>query len=268
VTTRSNRLALAGLAIAIAITTALDVAGFFMFSALPLIPLTGLLWYLQKLSRAEIGLTAGKLSDFGPALLYPLLALGLIAGIAALSGAVDTTETDWNKTFLNIGLMSTTGILMALLTEEGFFRGWLWASLQRAGHSERKVLILTTAGFVLWHVSAVTLDTGFDVPAGEIPVYLVNASLLGAAWGILRAASGSILVPSVCHAVWNGLDYPLFGFGEKVGALGISDTHIFGPETGIVGIAVNATAVLLLSLWWRRRANARARAPALSEAKG
>lgn len=266
-TTRSNRPAFAGLAIAIAVTTMLDATGYIMFSALPLIPLTGLLWYLQKLSRTEIGLATGKIGDFGPALLYPLLALGLIAGIAALSGAVDITETDWNKTFLNIGLMSSTGILMTLLTEEGFFRGWLWASLQKAGHSEGMILFLTTAGFVLWHVSAITLDTGFDVPAREIPVYLVNASLLGAAWGILRAASGSILVPSVCHAVWNGLDYPLFGFGEKVGALGITETHIFGPETGIVGIPVNAAAVMLLMLWWRKQASARAPGQALSTAK-
>ena len=111
-TASSNRPALAGVAIAIAITTTLDASGYFMFSALTLIPLTGVLWYLQKMPRAEIGLTAGKLGDYGPALLYPLLALGLIALIAALSGAVDTSETDWNKALLNIGLMSSTGILM------------------------------------------------------------------------------------------------------------------------------------------------------------
>jgi membrane protease YdiL (CAAX protease family) len=268
VTASSNLPALAGVAIAIAITTTLDATGYFMFSALPLIPLTGVFWYLQKMPRAEIGLTAGKLGDYGPALLYPLLALGLIALIAAFSGAVDTSETDWNKALLNIGLMSGTGILMTLITEEGFFRGWLWASLRRAGHSEQAVLFLTTAAFVLWHVPAISMDTGFDVPAREIPVYLVNAGLLGVAWGILRAATGSILVPSVCHAIWNGLDYPLFGFGEKVGALGIAETHLFGPETGIIGIPINAAAVGLLALWWRRQANAHARAPALSRARG
>lgn len=249
----ASRPALAGLAIAIAITTTLDATGYMMFSALPLMPLAALMWYLQKLSRAEMGMVTGKVGDYLPALLYPLLALGLIAGVATLTGAIDTSETDWNKTLLNIGLMSTIGIVMALITEEAFFRGWLWASLERAGYSERTVLLLTTAGFVLWHVPAISLDTGFDVPAREIPVYLVNASLLGAAWGILRAASGSILVPSVCHALWNGLDYPLFGFGERVGALGIAETHLYGPETGIIGIPVNATAVILLLLWWHRR---------------
>jgi membrane protease YdiL (CAAX protease family) len=59
-----------------------------------------------------------------------------------------------------------------------------------------------------------------------VPVYLVNATLLGLIWGMLRMLTGSILVSSVSHALWNGIDYPLFGFGEKVGALGIQQTHI------------------------------------------
>ena len=38
----------------------------------------------------------------------------------------------------------------------------------------------------------------------------------------------------------DGLDHPLYGFGEKVGALGIEETHYFGPEVGILGIGLNA----------------------------
>lgn len=40
---------------------------------------------------------------------------------------------------------------------------------------------------------------------------------------------------------------PLFGFGEKVGALGIQQTHIFGPEVEILGIGLNLA--LLGYLW-------------------
>jgi len=108
--------------------------------------------------------------------------------------------------------------------------------------------VAVAIAFTLWHVSAISLDTGFDIPAAEIPVYLVNATFLGAVWGILRMVSGSVLVPAVCHAVWNGLDYPLYGFGEKVGALGIEQTHIYGPEVGLLGILLNAAFVLLI---WR-----------------
>ena len=63
--------------------------------------------------------------------------------------------------------------------------------------------------------------------------------------------SGSVLVASVCHAVWNAFAYALYGFGEKVGVLGIESTHIYGPEVGTLGIVVNSVAVLGLWFWWK-----------------
>ena len=54
--------------------------------------------------------------------------------------------------------MSSVGVIMVLLTEEGFFRGWLWASLKRAGLNELQVLIWTSIAFSLWHISAVSLE--------------------------------------------------------------------------------------------------------------
>ncbi|MFQ5548972.1 MAG: CPBP family intramembrane glutamic endopeptidase [Woeseia sp.] len=231
--------AIAGTMLAIAITTTMDATGLFVFSALPLFPLTALLWYLQKFSRPETGLTRGTPRGYGWAVAYPVIVLGAVGVIALAAGVVDTSEADWNKTIINIGLMSTLGVAMALITEEGFFRGWLWAALKRAGQSKVAILLWTSMAFTAWHISAVALDTGFDAPAAEIPIYLINATLLGLIWGMLRMMSGSIVVPSVSHAVWNGIDYPLFGFGEKIGALGIQQTHIYGPEVGIVGVGLN-----------------------------
>ncbi len=231
--------AIGGLAVAIAITTTMDATGHSMFSALPLFPLAALFWYLQKFSRAEIGLIWGRASYYGLALVYPVLVLGATAAIAYAFGAFDTSDTDWNKTLLNMGLMSSTGTLVVLLTEEGFFRGWLWAVLKRAGLNDRVVLIASTLAFTAWHISAISLDTGFDIPADEIPIYLINATLIGAVFGVFRMISGSVVVPSLCHAVWNGIDYPLFGFGERVGALGIQQTDIYGPEVGVLGIGLN-----------------------------
>ena len=77
---------------------------------------------------------------------------------------------------------------------------WLWASLKRAGKSDKQVLVWTTLAFVAWHISAISLDTGF---------------------------------------------------GEKAGALGIDQTHIFGPEVGILGIVLN---LLFFTVFWRRYA--------------
>ncbi len=240
------KLALFGVVLAIAITTAMDATGFTLYSALPLAPLAGLFWFVERLSRAEIGLTAGRPSAYALALAYPLVVLGLIAGVAAVNGAVDVSGADWGKVSLNIALGSTVGILMGLLTEEGFFRGWLWASLARAGQSDVRVLAITSLAFTAWHVSVVSFDTGFDVPAGEIPIYLLNVTLFGAVMGILRLLSRSVIVPSVCHAVWNGIDYPLFGFGENVGALGIEQTQLYGPEVGLLGLMLNAVFAGLL----------------------
>jgi membrane protease YdiL (CAAX protease family) len=242
---------LAGVLAAIAITTAMDATGYSTFSALPLIVLGGLFWFLQKFTRKEIGLAWGDLRSFGWALAYPLVVLGIAAAIATLSGAIDTQSTDWNKAFTNIGLMSSVGIPMVMITEEGFFRGWLWASLKRAGKSDKAVLIWTTFAFIVWHISAITLDTGFDLPAREIPIYLINGTILGLIWGIMRMVSGSVLVPAVSHAVWNGIDYPLFGFGEKVGALGITETQLYGPEVGLLGIVLGTA---FLTVIWRRYA--------------
>jgi membrane protease YdiL (CAAX protease family) len=247
--------AVAGFAAAVAITTVMDAMGYAMFSALALIPLTALFWYLQKFSRTEIGLTWGPPYTYGLAIAYPAAVLSIIGLIALFAGVIDTNETDWNKTFLNMALMGSTGVIMVTITEEGFFRGWLWASLKRAGKSDSYVLIWTSVAFMAWHISAISLDTGFDVPANEIPIYLINATLLGLIWGLLRQISGSVVVPAVCHALWNAIDYPLFGFGEKVGALGIEQSHIYGPEVGIVGIVVNllVVAAFLYKLSWNRK---------------
>jgi membrane protease YdiL (CAAX protease family) len=248
--------AIAGLLSAIVITTTMDATGYSMFSALPLILLTGLFWYLQKFTKKEIGLTLGNWKSHGWAVAYPLLVLGLTAAIAWFFGAIDTSEADWNKTILNVGLMSSTGVIMVMITEEGFFRGWLWAALKRAGRSDLQILLITSLGFTLWHVSAISLDTGFDIPLREIPIYLISTTILGLIWGILRMVSGSVLVPAVSHAVWNGIDYPLYGFGEKVGALGITDTHLFGPEVGLLGILLG---LAFLALIWRKYVTAELR---------
>jgi len=110
-------------------------------------------------------------------------------------------------------------------------------------------LLWSSVAFVLWHVSAVTLDTGFDLPAPQIPIYLLNGLFIGLIWGMMRLVSGSVVVASLSHGVWNGLTYALFAFGTKVGALGVQETSIYGPEVGFVGLVLNAAFAAWL---WRR----------------
>ncbi len=181
-----------------------------------------------------------------------MVILGTVTLIALVAGATDLGNAEWGTAGLNMAVGATVGILMVLITEEGFFRGWLWASLERAGVGRGGVLLWSSVAFSLWHVSVVTLDTGFDLPAAQIPVYLINVVVIGAIWGLMRQASGSVIVPAVCHAVWNALDYPLVGFGTDVGELGITQTNIYGPEVGFLGLALNAVFALVLWRWIRR----------------
>jgi len=77
----------------------------------------------------------------------------------------------------------------------------------------------------------------------------VNGTLIGLSWGLMRLVSGSIIVTSVSHGVWNGMAYGLFGFGEKTGFLGIEKTWLYGPEVGLLGIVFNLAFVAWL---WRK----------------
>lgn len=240
------RWSILGVLAAIAVTTAMDAGGLGNFSALPLLPLMGLFWFLERLPLRNMGFVWGRWRDYGLALLYPVLVPGLLTVIAAAAGAVDVSQTDWKKVWINCALIAAGTFLAAIVTEEGFFRGWLWASLERAGESPWRVLVWSSVAFSLWHVSAVTLATGFELPPAQIPVYLINVALLGMAWGLMRRMSGSILVTSLSHGVWNGIAYSFFGFGTTVGALGIQKTALYGPEVGVLGLALNILFVVAL----------------------
>ena len=243
---------LAGVAVAIAVTATMDARGLSALSALPLFPLLLLFSLGERIPRRALGFVSGAWRHHALAAALPIAVIGAVALAAIAAGAVDSAGTDWRKAALNGVAIALSTILVATLTEEGFFRGWLWASLRRSGRRSGATLAWSSAAFSLWHLSAVALETGFDLPAPRIPVYLVNAGLLGAAWGILRAISGSVVVAAVSHGIWNGLAYSLFGFGTRTGALGIERSAIWGPEVGLVGVAVNAAVVVLLWRAWRR----------------
>ena len=227
----------------------MDFMGYTYLSAFPLILITALFWSIQRLSRLEIGLRFGKLKYYGLALLYPILVLGGAALCAYLYGDFSLKDVRSDELTINLVAGSLIGPIMVLLTEEGFFRGWLWGSLRRTGMSSIKVLFITSLLFTIWHISAVAADSDYGLPLKQIPIYLINATFLGLIWGMMRFVSGSIIVASVSHAVWNAFAYALFGFGENVGALGITNTAWFGPEVGYLGIALNGA--FFLWMWIR-----------------
>ena len=250
---QSWRWPIAGVLAAVVITSTMDATGLSSFSALPLCPLLALFWYLQRFSAKEIGFSWGQSRVrlcYALAILYPVVVMGAIVGAAVLTGALHPASAPHHQhgVWLNLLLAGGATIPIALVTEEGFFRGWLWASLRRARQGSVAVLILTSAAFALWHWSSAMLPTGFNPPIAQVPIFMLNAAVIGAIWGMLRLLSGSLVVTSVSHGVWNGLAYVLFGFGSHVGALGIANTAIYGPEIGILGLLLN---VLVAAGLWR-----------------
>jgi CAAX protease family protein len=244
----SLKLPMTGVLLAIAITTAMDANGLMAFSALPLFPLMVLFWYFGRFSRTQMGFVWGQRKHYALATLHPILVLGTIVLIGAVAGVIDLSKTEWPVVWRNFALVSVSTFLVATITEEGFFRGWLWGSLERTGQSPRSVLIYSSIAFALWHLSAVLLDTGFKPPPAQIPVFMLNAAVMGAIWGLLRGISGSVLVASLAHGLWNGGAYVFFGFGTRTGALGIENTALYGPEVGILGLGLN---VLFAAALWR-----------------
>lgn len=230
--------------LATAITALMDFTGLIMFSAFSLFVLIIPFWIIHKLNRMEMGLTPGSLRDYWLSLFYPMFVLGTSVLAAYFLDDLDVGEIKYN----NLLLASTVGIIGVIITEEGFFRGYLWGAFKEQGWSDQKTLLMTSLLFTIWHISAVTSGTEYGLPMNQVPVYLVNAFLLGTVWGLIRQISGSVIAPSFCHAVWNVFTYELFGFGEKVGSLGISNTALLGPEVGWLGILLNGLSVLFL---WR-----------------
>jgi len=254
--------ALLGAILAIAITTTMDAMGLLSFSALPLCLLLAIFWYVGRFSRREVGFVWGEWRHYALASLHPIAVIGLIVVIAAAAGVIDPSHTDWRKAWLNFLLVSLSTVLVAVVTEEGFFRGWLWASLERAGVGPRAVVLYTSIVFSLWHLSAVVFDTGFNPPPAQIPVFMINAAVMGVIWALLRGISGSVLVSSLAHGIWNGAAYVFFGFGSHSGALGIENTAFYGPEVGLLGLGLNVLFAVALWRWGAQRRSSPVPTPA------
>jgi len=217
--------------------------------ALLLFPVLGAFFYLRRFSRKEMGFVVGSSRYYGLGLLHPVLVLGLLSLIAWLTGSVDIQDTDWSKIALSFAVTALVTIVVAIVTEEGFFRGWLWAALQRAGWNEWGVVLITGIAFGVWHLPFALLSSGYG-PL-EVPLFITNASIIGIAWGLLRLGSGSLLVTALTHGVWNSAVYVLFNFGAETGALGIQNTTVFGPEAGWLGLVLNLGYAAGLGLWYQ-----------------
>ncbi len=204
------------------------------------------LWVVQRLTRREVGVALGDSKSYLIALAYPVVIIGCVMLGAWASQLIDLKDFLWSTVFRRISLNFLVTFVLALITEEGFFRGALWGSCERAGFSPAKTIIWTSLAFGIWHLAVPLVDPEFTQPLIKVPQYVIGSTVFAIAMGLLRLRSSSIVVTSACHALWNAADYTLFGAGEKIGQLGIADTSMWDPERGYAGLILAILAALVL----------------------
>jgi hypothetical protein len=223
------------------------------YYTLILFPLILLLWFFTKLSKISLGIRWGNGPAYALALLYPLFVMGLTGLIVWGSGGIQADSIPLTRIATNLVIMFLMTLLFALLTEESFFRGWLWGMLENRNTNLWSILIWTGGLFSLWHFAINFVMPDMNIASLVAPVYLGNLFLLGINLGLLRKASGSIIVPSVSHALWNTLLYNFYGFGDNTGALAVSSYQLFDPERGILGLGLNIISAGFLWLYINKK---------------
>jgi len=145
-------------------------------------------------------------------------------------------------------LVGGTTIPVALLYEEGFFRGWLWASLRRAKQRKVAILILTSGRVRSLALSSVVLPTGFNRRCSSPGLYAQRRQCRR----YLGNVTSSFRLTGRCKRESRGLEWPglcALWFRVHIGALGISNTAIYGPEIGVLGLLLNVGVAV--ALWYR-----------------
>ncbi len=218
--------------------------------SLIIFPLILILVYWTKMNGKELGLGFGSLRDYIWAILYPLSICLVIIIIAIVTGNIGEIKYPNEMTGKIVYLFLYT-LILAFATEEGFFRGWLFGILERDQINPKLILLLTAVAFALWHLPLFFLDPSFTW--SMIPIYITGGIISGLIFGLLRYISGSIIVSSFSHALWNTVVYSLFGVGSGIGILGIKMTNIFSPESGLLGLTFGLVFMAILWFWTSKK---------------
>lgn len=213
---------------------------------LVLLPTVLVSWGLTGYRPKDLGLTIGRGRFYLAAVAYPCTVIVGLTVVALTTHHVRQTQFHLTQNATEVGRLFAFSLTAAILTEEGFFRGWLWAACTRNGFCPSRTLWFTSVAFSVWHL-AITSMPEFHIASWDVPMYLLAILLIGVNLGLLRQLSDSLVVSSVAHASWNSLAYVLFGSGENSGILRISSTRIYDPERGLLGILLNA--VIAVALW-------------------
>lgn len=133
---------------------------------------------------------------------WVVLQAGLSVGISVLNHWLDEpvpeVMVDMMSTAVYLPLLWAAVGVAGPLTEEVFMRGFLYAGLERGPGGRWMAVGVTSVAFALLH-------------AGQYGWFAVaQVGLLGLAFGMARALTGSILVPVVMHIFNNLMALALF----------------------------------------------------------
>lgn len=121
----------------------------------------------------------------------PILLLLAGLGVFANDGLSDAPASWW------VGMVTT--MLLVGITEELTFRGILVQGLREGGSGERRVVIVSSVLFGLFHLPNFLLGQDLSTTVRQVVV----TAVLGAAFHSLRRASGSLIPCMVLHAVYD-----------------------------------------------------------------
>jgi|WetSurMetagenome_2_1015567.scaffolds.fasta_scaffold111491_1 membrane protease YdiL (CAAX protease family) len=219
--------------------------------------------FIHKAPMRDLGFRLPSVRALAGGIILPVVILGLVGisdllfGVAQLRplSVVHNTFTAspiGNVLDLVFFLFLNGAILFLLefVTEELMFRGYILGKLAIFGES--KSLIITSGLFCLWHLPIAIWGTGLD-PI-RTPAYLINMALLGTVLGLLFLESRSLVPVAAFHAIWNSLEYNLFGFMDQQSLFVGSSRVLFDPEEGCIGMIILAcvAASMLVRRSWMR----------------
>jgi membrane protease YdiL (CAAX protease family) len=184
------------------------------------------------------------------------VAAGVVLGAAQLAFALGTLAVTGHATFAPagappLGPLAVAGAAVTLnaLTQELLFRGYVFQVASRE-LGVRAAVLGTSALFALAHLPALH---GAWLPA-------VNVFLAGLTFGLARAATGALWLPTALHATWNVLLGPVLGVavsGKALGPAGWRPLALRGPDLATGGsfglegsfATLIATVPLVVAFW-------------------
>ncbi len=177
-------------------------------------------------------------------------AMALLAAVLAATGAlrVEIAAPSISDTLLLLAPWALLWLVQAM-QEEAFARGYGFVQLSRA-LGFWPAALLSSAAFAAGHLGN----------AGETPLGLANAALLGLGFAYSLRLTGSLWLALGFHAAWNFMQSTVFGFANSGEAAPDSLAHAAlagpqlltgggaGPEGGVLTTAAALLFIVLLRL--------------------